>query len=929
MNKKVALYILLFLAGLFNHVISSYAAISITAASCENKINPLGVELDNLRFSWQLFSKESGASQKAYQLVCASSKENIQSGRYDIWNSGIVQSDRSILVVYQGKKLHPGTVYYWRVRVWDQHNASSAWSEVNHFTTGLFSFKDWRGARWVGYENMPDSMSVVPGVHYPNAYKLGDKCMQRPVVPLFRKTFRLNKKVAHATLFICGLGQYEMSINGTKVGNGFLTPGWTYYDKRCLYNTYDVTNLLNKNNNVLGVIVGNGFYNINRERYFKLVDAFGFPKLICCLMIRFVDGYEEHIVSDHSWKTSPSPITFSSIYGGEDYDARMEQTDWDKTGFSDEHWKKALLVQSPGGKLYPEIDFPLTIRDSFNVKNIAQPVPGIYVYDFGQNASGIVALKIKGKRGQTIKLIPAELINDRGLSNQRAISEGMNNPYYLSYTLKGDQEETWRPRFTYYGFRYVQVEGAVPEGADVDDSVPRMIELKSLHNHNSAPPNGSFECSSELFNKIYTLINWAIKSNMQSIVTDCPHREKLGWLEQDYLMGTSVNYNYNIYHLYKKIIYDMMDAQKKGGLVPDIAPEFVTFEGGFRDSPEWGSASVILPWLVYSWYGDAQIIKEAYPMMQQYVQYLKRKSVHCIVDYGLGDWYDYGPGPPGEAQLTPKALTATAIYYYDVSLLGRMATLLQKPKDAVKYRNLSLQIKNAFNNRFYNRKTKVYATGSQTSMAMPWCIGLVDEHNKEAVLGNLIDSINHSGKTLTAGDIGFHFLVKALDEGGASQLIYEMNNRSDVPGYGLQLKKGATALTESWNALEESSNNHLMLGHIMEWLYSGLGGISQQPNSVAYRRLVIRPEQVGDITSAKASFNTPYGWLISEWKKTTAAFLLHLSIPVNTSALVYLPVSGTSKIYLNKKMVSEKQLTISRKTAMISVPSGEYYFEVK
>ncbi|MFI5195074.1 MAG: alpha-L-rhamnosidase N-terminal domain-containing protein, partial [Chitinophagales bacterium] len=279
MIKRPPLYTLLFLIALFIHA-HAHADISIVSASCENKINPLGVEPDKLHFNWQLFSNETGNSQIAYQVVCASSLANLQSGKYDVWNSGRVPDSRSLLVAYRGKKLNPGTVYYWQVRVWDRHNTNSAWSDQHHFTTGLFSPADWDGARWIGYDIMPDSMRVVPGIHYPYADKLGDKAMLRPVVPLFRKTFQINKKINRATVFVSGLGQYEMSINGKKVGNGFLTPGWTDYDKRCLYNTYDVTDLLGKDNNVLGVVVGNGFYNINRERYFKLTDAFGYPKLI-------------------------------------------------------------------------------------------------------------------------------------------------------------------------------------------------------------------------------------------------------------------------------------------------------------------------------------------------------------------------------------------------------------------------------------------------------------------------------------------------------------------------------------------------------------------------------------------------------------------------------------------------------------------------
>jgi|GEM_PF-55740 len=885
--------------------------VRILAATCENMPDPTGVDLHNIHFSWQLASKDRNRRQSAWQVVCASSMSGLSAGNDDCWNSGVVRSDQSILVPYHGKTLSPGEVYYWRVRVWDDQNHSSEWSPVYHFTTGLFAKADWTHARWIGYEDLPDSLRVVPGFDYPHADNLGDKCRTRPVIPLFRKAFHLYKTVSSALVFVCGLGQYEMTINGVKAGNALLTPGWTDYDKHCLYDTYDVTALLQKGENVVGAIVGNGFYNINRQRYFKLVDAFGCPKLLCRVKIRFTDGTVEDIVSDQTWRTSRSPISFTSIYGGEDYDARLENR---------AHWKTPLLVKPPRGQLVAAEDYPVKVQDSFTVQHVSQPAPGKYVYDFGQNAAGIVELKVQGKRGQTVKLTPAEILDSNHMADQAALSEGMDSLYYLSYTIKGEGVETWRPRFTYYGFRYIQMEGADPA----------QVSLKALHIRNSAPSSGSFDCSDSLFRRIFTLIDWAIKSNLESIVTDCPHREKLGWLEQDYLMGASIHYNFDIYHLYSKIVKDMMDAQTEDGLVPDIAPEFVTFGGGFRDSPEWGSASVILPWLIYSWYGDKQLMQTAYPMMQRYVRYLQSQSSHGILSYGLGDWYDYGPGPPGDAQLTPKALTASAIFYYDVTLMAKMATLLQYTTDAAGYQALATQLKTQFNETFFHLPAKVYATGSQTAMAMPLCVGLVEDSDKIGVLANLVDSINMGGRALTAGDIGFHFLVKALDEGGNDSLIYEMNDRSDGAGYGLQLKKGATALTESWNALEHSSNDHLMLGHIMEWFYSGLAGISQDEHSVAYKRILIRPRPVGAITSAKGSFLSPYGMITTDWQVTDAGFSLAVHLPVNTTATISLPLTAAhSKVYLDNKQVDSKDCRVAGNTAFLEVGSGDYRFEVR
>ncbi len=864
--KKYFFTLLLFIVS------KGYAQqLSITNPQCESKTDPVGIDIVMPKFSWQLQSAQRGIMQTAYRVLVADKMEQLQKNQGNIWDSKKINSGQSIQILFKGNELKSATTYFWKVQVWDNKNAM-AYSNVANFTTGLFTAQDWSNANWIGYGEIQDSMVTVPGVHAPDTKRvLGpDKLKQRVIVPMFRKSFTVNKTVTNATIFISGLGQYEMSINGKKIGNSFLAPGWTHYDKRVLYNTYDVTSDLKKGENAIGVMVGNGFFNISRERYIKLAIAYGYPKMICKMIIKYADGTSTEIISDNDWKTAPSPITFSSIYGGEDYDANLEKQGWDKGGYNDVAWKTALIVKAPKGVLEAEADYPVKINDVLSVKAISKPKDSVYVYDFGQNLSGIVELKVKGKKGQVVKLSAAELLNGNMMANQNATGR----PNYFLYTLKGDGIETWQPRFTYTGLRYVQVEGAVPDTAITTGDFATIISLTSLHTGNSAPVAGYFNCSNELFNKINKLIKWAIKSNLQSVVTDCPHREKLSWLEQDYLMGGSIKSNYNVYHLYKKLVHDMMDAQTTEGLVPDISPEYAFFDAGFRDSPEWGSASVIVPWLIYKWYGDIDIVKEAYPMMTKYIEYLKKKSNNNILDYGLGDWYDYGPKPSGVAQLTPKALTATAIYFYDVQLVSNIAKLLGKKDDVIKYQHLTSQINETFNTQFFNTQTKVYSTGSQTAMAMPLSVGLVAEKDKAAVMKNMVDSITASGKKLTAGDIGFHFLIQALHDGGASQLIFDMNYRDDVPGYGYQLKKGATALTESWPALAEVSNNHLMLGHIMQWFYEGLGGINQAGNSYGYKKIIIKPELVGDISFVNASQQTVYGTVISQWKKTVAEFFL-------------------------------------------------------
>lgn len=879
------------------------------------------------QFTWQMNSGQRSQSQTAYRILVTDNPDDLNALKGNVWDSGKINSGQSVLVA-GAFVLKSAQTYFWKVKIWNQDDQESEWSDPASLKTGLFQESDWGNAQWIGYEDMPAEKQMVPGVHG-DGNKLGEICVDRPVIPLFSKEFEVAKKIKDATLYISGLGQYEAMLNGHKVGNAFLSPGWTNYDKTVFYNSYDVTGMLHSGKNAIGAMVGNGFYNINRERYRKLVIAWGNPKLIARLRVRFTDGTEQILVTGTDWKTEPSPITFTSIYGGEDYDSRLEQPGWNQANFNDSAWRNAVLMTVPSGKLTEEKDFPLEIKEIFSAKTIRKLNDGNYLYDFAQNASGIVELKVKGKKGQVVRLIPSELITKDFQPNQSA----SGSPYSFSYILKGDGEETWCPRFTYYGFRYVKVEGAVPDSEKSTGETAQILDLKLLHNRNSAPSAGTFSCSNDLFNRTFNLINWGIKSNLQSVLTDCPHREKLGWLEQTFLMGSSVHFNFDIYQLYSKQVNDMIEAQLPDGLVPDIAPEYVPFGGGFRDSPEWGSASVILPWLIYKWYGDVSVMEKAWPMMVRYAEYLKSKSDHHIVSHGLGDWFDYGPKQPGEAQLTPRALTATSIYYYDVKLLSEMAAVLKKSDEQKRLTAWAGEIKTAFNAKFFNSKTGVISTGSQTAMAMPWCVGLVDEQYKTKVMQNLEDSIRAQGKPLTAGDVGFRYLVEALTNGGKSQLLYEMNARDDVPGYGFQLKKGATALTESWPALENVSNNHLMLGHLMDWFYAGLGGISQTEKSVAYKEIVIKPEMVGDLTWAKASYQSSYGEIRSEWEKSGTSVKMNVAIPANSSALIYIPVNSGSVIKEDGKEISKVKdiLVIGEESGrkILKVGSGKYSFSVE
>jgi len=895
------------------------AQTEVVTAFCENKISPFGVNPEEIIFSWEMQSNDMIVAQTAYQLVIASTNGKIKAGKFDVYNSGIVKSSQSIQVEYKGKEMHSGQTYYWKVRVWDNKNKASEWCNIQIFTTGLFSKKDWGNAQWIAYEDFPDSMRVIPFVHGKmNAEN--PKQVRNALSPLLRKEFEISKKVEQAILFVSGLGHYEASINGSKIGTAFLSPGWTNYDKTVLYNTYDITDQLCHGNNTLGVILGNGFYSVSQERYVKCTGTFGNPKMIGLLKIAYSDGTYECIVSDSNWKASPSPITFNNIYGGEDYDARLEQAGWNTNSFNDEKWKQVVLVAPPKGNLLPEIDYPVQLLDSFKVKNVSQPEKGVFLYDFGQDISGILRIRVKGKAGQTVKLTPGELLRSDGKVDQSIIE-----PYTCSYTLKGGGEEFWQPKFTYSAIRYVQVECSGSEGVDGLKELPDVLDIKLLHNRNSTPANGSFSCSNELFNRIYRLIDYAIKSNLQSYITDNPQREKLSWQGEQNFMRESVNYGYNVHNLYRSLVQNMMDAQHESGLVPDIAPEFVKFEGPFVDSPEWGTTAILDMWFLYKSYGDTRTIRKAYPMMIKYAKYLEQKAEGNILNYGLGDWLDVGPNHKNFANLTPTGITATAYYYYAIQSLSQMAAIIGNTYDAEYYKDLEKKIQASFNEKFFDTDTKVYGNGSQTAMAMPLSIGIVEDKYKNSVLKNLVNSITAYGKMITAGDVGHRFLVDALYKNDQQQLLFDMTNRDDVPGYGYQLKKGATSLIETWDG--SASWNQLAMGHIMEWFYGGIAGISQEENSVAFNHIRICPQPVGDLTWAKGSFHTPYGWVKTDWNKEDKLFFMNVEIPVNTKATVYLRTTSLSKITINGEPVSN---LISRENlSEFEMGSGNYKIVVE
>ncbi|MBS1654981.1 MAG: family 78 glycoside hydrolase catalytic domain, partial [Bacteroidetes bacterium] len=816
--------------------LTAQSQLQINNLQCEYRNHPLGVESVHPSLHWQLQSSQRNILQKAYRILVADDSSLLVKNIGNIWDSKKVNTDNSIQILYKGKALVSAKKYFWKVMIWDNRGNVSSWSPVAYWQMGLLNEKDWAGAKWIAYEKLADSLKIIPAEHGNGKKEWG----KRPdILPLLRKDFSVSKKIKRATVFISGLGQFEMSINGKKVGDHFMDPGWTKYNQKALYVTFDISNYIKKGDNAIGVMLGNGFYYIPGERYRKMTGAYGYPEMIARILIEYADGSSENIVSDEKWKTTPSPITFSSLYGGENYDARLEQQEWNEPGFNDASWKNAVIADEH--VLHSQMEEPIKVMQTFEPVTKVSVKENEWVYDMGQNMSGIPAISVKGNCGDTVRITTAELLNENGTANQKATG----SPSYYQYILNGDGNENRQPRFAYYGFRYVQVD-LLPAVANKMGT--KILSVKALHTRNSAETVGAFECSNELFNKTFSLIKWAINSNMQSLFTDCPHRERLGWLEQLHLMGNAVQYNYDIHTLANKIAADIRTEQNDNGLIPSTIPEYTQMDfanGWFRDSPEWGSTAIIFPWYLYQWYGDKEELAKDYSTMQRYLDYLHSRDSSYLLMYGLSDWYDLGPERPGFCQLTPMGLTATAYYYYDLTIMQQIAKMFNWKSDVIRYSLWADSVKKAFNKKYYHPDTKQYGTGSQTSNAIALYMGLANEKGKQAIIENIIRDIKEHNYSLTSGDIGFQYLLKVLEDAGRDDIIYTMNNRSDVPGYGYQLAQGATALTESWQGLPSVSNNHFMLGHLMEWFYEGLAGIRSGKDAVAYKKIIIEPEPVG------------------------------------------------------------------------------------
>jgi alpha-L-rhamnosidase len=752
---------------------------------------------------------------------------------------------------------------------------------------------------------------TVTGQEPPPAYQT-----DLPRLPLLARQFSLKNTVRSARLYITALGIYDATINGRPVSDAVLEPPNTDYRQRVEYSAYDVTKLLRRGANAIGVRLGNGTYNVTAtsDRYTKYAGASGPPKLLAQLEVTLKDGTTARIATDSSWRTDLGPTTFTHWYGGEDEDARLAQKGWDEPSGNLESWHAAAETPDPGialtSRTAPAI-VPVGRRETVG---LTQPKKGTYVFDLGENVAGWPEIRVRGARGTRLTLKPGERLGPDGLVEQGTMIAGgaQHPPIEDHYTLAGQGTETWHPRFVYHGFRYVQVTGLASKPAK--DAVSAVV----LRAGNASA--GSFESSDLLLNGIHRIIDRSIQGNMFSILTDCPDREKLGWLEETQLVQGSVTRNYDVAAYYPALLRNMAEAQTKDGLVPDIAPEYVQFSGGVRDDPNWGSAIIMAAWQHYRTYGDTGPLHDFYPNMQRYLDYLTSKADGNLLDYGLGDW-------AAVDQTTPRGIAATYGYQRSAATLGRIAQLLGKDDDAARYRRLAGDIADAFNAKYLDEAKHTYGSGSQAGDAFALDLGIVPDDQRQAVLDHLVASVKAGGYHLTVGEIALPAVFRTLSAAGRDDVVLAVAQQVTSPSYGYQVVHGATALTEYRDGpTGYGSQNHFMLGAIDEWFGAGLAGIRQADASAAFGKLVIRPAVVGDLTRAASAYETPRGRVSSSWRRSGHDLRLDVTVPPGAPARVEVPLLGASGA---KPPSGAEPLGVRDGRAVYEVGSGSWTFTVR
>jgi alpha-L-rhamnosidase len=899
-----------------NKILSLAAALQCSAVFClaqvsvrhlltENLDNPIGLDSRSPRLSWQLASGQRGTVQTAYELSVSEFPDAKTNG----WSSGRTGSDRSVQVLYSGPALKPGKKYFWRVRVWDKDGHASPWSAIAWWQTGLFGSSDWKAA-WIG---PADDDSVL-----------------RPS-PLLRKEFRTGKKIVAATVYITAHGLYEAQINGHRIGDAYLTPGWTSYNKRLQYQAYDVAGLLREGKNAVGVTLGSGWYR-GYIGFSGQKNVYGRDiALLFQLVVGYSDGTSDTIISDASWKSSTGAIRASEIYNGEIQDARQELSGWALPGYDDKDWKGVTALKFPMDNLIGSSSEPVRKHEIFPAVRLIVTPKGEKVLDFGQNLVGWVVANLKGSPGDTITISHAEVLDKTGNFYTDNLRRARSQDRYV---LRGDGPAHFEPHFTFHGFRYIKIEGLA------GDPVPGDFTAVALYS--DMPKTGAFSCSNPLLDQLQHNIQWGQQGNFLDVPTDCPQRdERLGWTGDAQVFSRTAAYNRGVDNFFAKWLKDVAADQAPSGAVPYVIPNVL----GEGSSAGWSDVSTIIPWNVYLAYGDRQVLEQQYPSMKAWVDFMRGKSRNDLWNTGFhfGDWLFYRPQDDndGKAAVTDKYLIAQCFYAHSTQLLIDAAGVLGRRDDSAVYTGLLQKIKEAFLKEYMTPNGRL-VSGTQTAYVLALQFDMLPEDLRAQAAARLAENIKNYNDHLTTGFLGTPYLCFVLSRFGYADLAYRLLLQDSYPSWLYPVKMGATTIWERWDGIRPDSSfqtpgmnsfNHYSYGAIGDWMYREVAGIDTYEDGPGYKHSRIRPHIGGGLTRVAADLQTGYGRLSAHWALENDTLELDVEIPANTSATVYLPATDAASVREGgKTLAAEKEIgsgAIENGYIVLQLGSGNYHFRAK
>lgn len=880
--------------------------VSIEDPQVEMKKNPIGIGVSHPRFMWKLSSGSPGLLQTSYQIQVAASPENLENGKDLLWDTGEVKSDESVLIPYAGSPLQSRKQYYWRVKA-NTNQGTTEWSDINTWSMTLLNPSDWK-ATWIGENNLSN-----PGETQDGKTRLAARYL--------RKEFVADKPVRRAVLYISGLGFSESYINGKRVSEDIFAPGPSWYPNRVYYNVYDVTDLLSKDKNTIGIALGNGRYFAMRDRQETL------PSLLAQLEIEYADGSQNVIVSDTSWKvTSKGPIIANNEFDGEEYDARLELNGWNQNGFDDSNWLAADVMTTPAGELTVQPNPNLRIQEEIKPVSITERPDGKYIIDMGQNMVGRLAVDLKGKKDRPVTMKFAELLQEDGslyLANLRSAN------VFDIYTPARDGQFSWEPIFVYHGFRFVEISGL--------DYKPELSAFTGKVIYDEMKTTGTFETSNPLVNQIYKNAYWGIRGNYRGMPTDCPQRdERHGWLGDRVTGAYGEAFIFGNALLYNKWLQDIEDSQSPEGSISDVSPRYWTI---YNDDVTWPAAYFYVANLLYRQFGDKSGIIRHYPSMKRWMQHMQQIAMkdYIIVKDTYGDWCM----PPESQELihsqdparkTDGAILSTSMYYSLLNMMSEFAGISGHADDIAAYKDLAAKMKEAYNNKFFNPETAQYGNNTVTANLLSLRLGLVPKGYEKKVFDNIIKKTEEDfGGHVSTGVLGIQHLMRGLTEYGHVDMAWKIATNETYPSWGYMVKKGATTIWELWNGdtadpAMNSANHVMLLGDLIIWYYEDLAGIKCDPASVAYKKLIMAPVFPEGLDAVSASYESVYGEIKSAWTKKDGVFTWDITIPGNTSALVRIPKEFGIQ-HVNQPGI--KKVSDTAGYTEIEIGSGTYNFSNK